>query len=150
MEVVAHNGVGQHIDAEDGSEGFHTSADPLATERKILAGDGINASQKCPSDAPLYGMHDRDFVGKKLIGPSGPTHGTPPRTRNDFQIRSARQGRRKQKVGGTFRSRWGVMRGRAFDQSSSMSGMMRLEQSITSQAAAATNIIPPQRMKAGT
>jgi hypothetical protein len=79
MEVVAHHGVGQHIDSEDGGESFHASANPLAAERKIFARDGINAGKKSSPNAALDSMNDSDFVRNELIGPSRPTHETPPR-----------------------------------------------------------------------
>jgi len=52
---------------------------PLAAEQKILAGDRINAGKERPSNAPLDGMNNSDFVGDELFGPSGPNHGAPPR-----------------------------------------------------------------------
>jgi len=78
-------------------------SNPLAAERKILAGDRINAGKERPSDAALDGVNNSDFVRNELIGPSGPTHETPSKKGADVRIKSASQGECKQKVGVTFR-----------------------------------------------
>ena len=103
MKVVAHHGAGQHIDPEDGSEGFHASANPLTSERKSRP-ESYRRRRGKPSDAALDRVNNIDFVGDELIGPSRSTHGTSLKKRDACPTKSANQEERKQKTGGTFRT----------------------------------------------
>jgi hypothetical protein len=65
MEVVGHDGVGEHIDAEDGGEFLDPLSNPFLSVGKILAGDLIEPAQLGPPHAPLHHEQDGYFVGGK-------------------------------------------------------------------------------------
>ncbi len=72
--MVAEDGVGEHIDAEDRGERFQSSANPLAAKRVIGAGLLIDPGEEGSSDASLDSVDDADVVGDELFISGGSGH----------------------------------------------------------------------------
>jgi len=67
MNVIAHQRIGQNINAEDRSERFHTSPNPLATKRKVFPCLVINTGKKCTPNTALDRVDDANFRRVKLF-----------------------------------------------------------------------------------
>ncbi len=65
MQVVGHDGVGEHIDAEDGGEFVDPLSNPFLSVGKILSGYFIDTAQVSPPHTPLHHVQDGNFVGCK-------------------------------------------------------------------------------------
>jgi hypothetical protein len=78
MQMVAHDGVRQHINGKDRSQSFHSPPDRLAAKGVVFASSIIDTSQKRTANATLDSVHDADFGTAELLRSFRSAHGGSP------------------------------------------------------------------------
>jgi hypothetical protein len=81
MQVVGHDGVGEHIDAEDGGEFLDPLSNPFLSIGKIFSSDFIDPAEVSAPHAPLHHVQNRNFVGRKDFRTFGSRHKHSPQNR---------------------------------------------------------------------
>jgi hypothetical protein len=97
--MVAHDGVGQHINGENRSQSFHPPANRLAAKGVIFAGSIIDASQKSTANATLDSVHDADFGTAELLRSFRSAHSDSPESWTNTRQIVAKKGQGV-KIGG--------------------------------------------------
>jgi hypothetical protein len=67
MQMVAHDGIGQHINGENRSQSLHSPPNGLAAKGVIFTSSIIDASQKRTANATLDSVHNADFGTAELF-----------------------------------------------------------------------------------
>ena len=76
VQMVAHDGEAQHIDAELAGQERKPLLEPRLAVLVVLPGHRVAAAQKAPPHAAVDAVQDRDFTRIEQVASSQPCHGS--------------------------------------------------------------------------